>query len=200
MTENTTSTSEGQDTYPNAGRDSGYVAPVGEDLVNKLSILIAGLETKLLLSNQSLSQRIENSDRARLDRNAQFQKELQERLDGHARVLDEDVKRLAASVEEAAILGGKAYTLAGEAVAGVEALAGVVSDQGERLDTIAERVTRVEVTPGTYPDLLAGMTRLEKAVKEVSRQSDRRQLYLLIAIGSIILLFLVLVALQIAAG
>lgn len=198
--DSTTNTTDSQDPYPNAGRDSGYVAPVGEDLVNKLSVLIAGLETKLLLSNQKITARIEKSDTARLERNAQFQDELNNRLDGHARVLDEDVKRLAASVEVAAAMAGKAHTLAGQAMAGIEALAGVVSDQGEEIKTIAERVSGIEVTPGTYPDLLAGMARLERAVKDVSRQSDRRQLYLLIAVGSIILLFVVLVALQIAAG
>ena len=26
------------DSHPNAGRDSGYVAPVGEDLINRLTI------------------------------------------------------------------------------------------------------------------------------------------------------------------
>jgi hypothetical protein len=138
------------------------------------------------------------SDRARLDRNALFQEELNTRLDGHAHVLDEDVKRLAASVEGAAILAGKAYTLAGDAVAGVAKLAGVVNEQGEKIDSMDQRLITVETTPGTYPDLLAGMARLEKAVNDVSRQSDRRQLYLLIAIGLIVLLFIALIALQAA--
>lgn len=37
------------DTYPNAGRDSGYI---GEDLVNRLTVLVSGIETKLLLQGQ----------------------------------------------------------------------------------------------------------------------------------------------------
>jgi hypothetical protein len=145
-----------------------------------------------------LTAQIDRSDRARLDRNALFQEELNTRLDGHAHVLDEDVKRLAASVEGAAILAGKAYTLAGDAVAGVAKLAGVVNEQGEKIDSMDQRLITVETTPGTYPDLLAGMARLEKAVNDVSRQSDRRQLYLLIAIGLIVLLFIALIALQAA--
>jgi len=47
------------DTYPNAGRNSGYVAPVGEDIVNRLTVLISGIETKLLLSNQALTSQID---------------------------------------------------------------------------------------------------------------------------------------------
>jgi hypothetical protein len=41
-----------QDTHPNAGRDSGYVdeegRPIGEDLVNKVTILLAGVQTSIL--------------------------------------------------------------------------------------------------------------------------------------------------------
>lgn len=158
------------------------------------------LETVVRTEIGKLSTRIDNSDKARLARNTQFQLELNTRLDGHAHVLDEDVKRLAASVEGAATLAGKAHTLAGQAIAGVETLAGIVSDQGEEIKAIAERVGIVEATPGTYPDLLSGMQHLERMVRQNSERSDRRQMYLLIAIGSIILLFVVLVALQIASG
>lgn len=93
MIENTTgdmqdSQDNPEDTYPNAGRDSGYVAPVGEDLVNKLSILISGIETKLLLQGQQtrgdiaeIAKQQAQSDRARLLRNAEFQEHIDERFD-----------------------------------------------------------------------------------------------------------------------
>lgn len=144
-----------------------------------------------------LANRIENSDRARLERNALFQTELTARLDGHALTLDTDVKALAALVEGAVSTSGKAFRLAEQAQAGVVELAGLVNNQGELIDALHERVEVVETTPGTYPDLLQGMARLEQAVAEISRQSDRRQLYLLVAIGSIVLLVLVLYAIQI---
>jgi hypothetical protein len=54
-----------KDTYPNAGRDSGYVAPVGENIVNIVTGLVSTIETKLLLSNTKLTAQIKEA----IDRN-----------------------------------------------------------------------------------------------------------------------------------
>jgi hypothetical protein len=170
----------------------------GEAQTNASIGLVGQVVRPLAEQIAALAAQLKNSDFARLERNSQFQNELNTRLDGHALVLDEDIKRLAASVEGVAQLAGKALRLAEEVQAGQSELKGQVSNQGEKLDALVGRVEMVEVTPGTYPDLLRGMQNLEKAVTDISRRSDRRQLYLLISIGSIILLFAVLVALQIA--
>lgn len=93
-------------------------------------------------------------------------------------------------------LGDQGRTLAA-VVGDVSNLKEVAGDLRTDVDAMYERLVVVEQTPGTYPDLLQGMLRLEKAVKDISQQSDRRQLYLLISIGAIVLLVLVLYALQI---
>jgi hypothetical protein len=48
--------------------------------------------------------------------------------------------------------------------AGVEALAGIVSDQGERVDAIDSRLIAVEATPGTSPDLSAKIAYLSTRI------------------------------------
>lgn len=67
-----------KDTYPNAGRASGYTddsgEPVGENVVNVVTGLVSTIETKLLLSNTKLSAQI----KAALDLNGDTAK-LQER-------------------------------------------------------------------------------------------------------------------------
>ena len=47
------------DTYPNAGRDSGYVddrgRSVGEDLINKVTAIVSAIQTKQTLDRQAVS-------------------------------------------------------------------------------------------------------------------------------------------------
>jgi hypothetical protein len=109
-----------------------------------------------------------------------------------------ELNRVLAALEGTQQALGKALARADEAVAGVADLAGKVSNQGEQIDTLANRVALIEQTPGTYPDLLRGMQRLEKMVltngkKSDERQemNDRRQTYLLIGLGMIVLLLVV---------
>lgn len=131
------------------------------------------LETVLKSEIGTLTKRIESSDRARLLRNNQFQEELNNRLDGHAHILDEDIKRLAASVEGAAQLAGKAYRLAEEAQAGV----GILKGRVESLETHG--------APADAVDLLS---QLDRRVRRV----EQRQIFGFIAIACVVLAALIL--------
>jgi hypothetical protein len=152
-------------------------------------------EVKALLKTQAQNQRAIESDIQ--SRATYFYKHFNAFLkDADARFNGYD-QSIATAVEAVAV-AGKALARADEAVAGVADLAGKVSNQGEQIDTLANRVALIEQTPGTYPDLLRGMQRLEKMVltngkKSDERQemNDRRQTYLLIGLGLIVLLLVV---------
>jgi hypothetical protein len=153
MKDTTTSMSDGQEKKPEGGSDwelSEAIKLMGEatasgdpqqiaramrrhaealtNAANTIMIptLKSVLESVVKKEIDALSLHINNSDRARLDWNTKFQEELQSRLDGHALILDADVKSLAASMEGAAIATGKAFRLAEEAQAGVGMLTGRV--------------------------------------------------------------------------
>lgn len=103
------------DTYPNAGRDSGYTDaegnPVGEDLVNKLTVLVSGIETKILLQGQQtrediarlaeqnvrIDTRQQNADVASLSWRTELRTHIDSRFDRFGTELDElktEVSRL----------------------------------------------------------------------------------------------------------
>lgn len=157
MTEHTTDNQKPQaDTYPNAGRESGYVAPVGEDLVNRLTILISGIETKLLVSSQQL---VSQMNAAALQQDQRFGYVLNqlsaflEKEDARHDQFGTELTSVLAALEETRLDLGKVFTRVESVEAGVADLAGVVSDQGEEMSKITDRLILVEQTPGTSPDL-----------------------------------------------
>ena len=153
------------DTYPNAGRDSGYVAPIGENIVNVVTGLLAAIETKLLLQGQQLRGDIADlakqqaiADRARLDRNAQFQEQLDARFDK----VYESQDALAAAVQEGAAAAKKSFSDMAGRLQALETSMGESQDDRQQIHSeIAGVDTKVVTLQERLEGYIAGSRRAE---------------------------------------
>jgi hypothetical protein len=166
------------DTHPNAGRDSGYVAPVGEDLVNVLTVLIAKLETKLLQSNMALKSEIGNQGDIRREQIRELTNLVDRRHDGLAGELD----KLIAATEVTARGLGKSQS-------DIEELLAVQALHAERLDVLAnieewrtgvdsrllaiEEADRADIH-AEIKDIKAALIRYEEKHQELIRRLEAR--------------------------
>lgn len=175
--DSTTQTNESQDTYPNAGRDSGYTddggKPVGENIINQVTILIAGIQTSLIAVRSDIAEIARKQTETDLlfrqtEGDTQYRaSHLYQRMGAFLTDADARFQRydaFFATAEEAVAVAGKAYALAEEVAAGQAELAGIVSDQGEKIDEVDARLMLVEATPGTSPDLARRITILSYSV------------------------------------
>lgn len=139
------------DPYPNAGRDSGYVAPVGEDLVNVVTILIAQLQTKILIGNQELTGKIDQSNRAL---NNMRQADLDRRVVQNEQ---EDAHRGRLYDELDSLKDGQAEltTLAERSVSDLKKLSTQVGDQDSVLKALVGEVSDVKETVSDHAQALS---------------------------------------------
>jgi chromosome segregation ATPase len=150
--------SKKEDTYPNAGRDSGYVAPVGEDIVNTLTILLSTLETKLLTSNITLKSEIANQGDIRRNQFNELQHLIDSRYDGLANELDRF---------EAGQAGIR--TLVEESVTDIKK---EIGDMGAVLTATVGRVSNVEEAVNEHG---AQLVAHEHAIQETRAEVDTMQ-------------------------
>lgn len=166
------------DTHPNAGRDSGYVAPVGEDLINRLTILLATLETKLLTSNMALKTEIGHQGDIRRNQIRELTDLVDRRHDGLAGELD----RMIAAVEATARGLGKTE-------AAIEELFAVQIEHTVRLDALdtmetwregvdsrilaIEKADRADIH-AEIKDIKAALIRYEQKHQELIQRLEQR--------------------------
>ncbi len=155
------------DTYPNAGRDSGYVAPVGENIVNVLTGLIAGMETKLLTGNLTLRAEIERQGEIR---RTQFHELLTQSDTRHDAVVGELDKVLA--VSEATALGlGKLSEQVGEMSDVLKHTIGRVSNVEETIsdvkDVISEHAQQLATHEIAITEVRADVDQLKTGLRSI---------------------------------
>lgn len=145
-----------EDTYPNAGRDSGYTdeegKPVGENIINRVTELLLPLDVKLTLMG------------ARLD--SQF-KGLRDDGEHRQSYLLQQIGSLIKDVDARLDHYGKEIDATLTAVQGVAASVG---KQEERIDTLSERMAEVESAIAARPEARAAEHRA--IVEEIGGKLD----------------------------